>query len=69
MSNKRCQNAASSAGHYCFSVITATQEIEVKGPVEPTRFRPGKTIGPLSKVKKKYLSQCQKTADLEFRKW
>lgn len=39
------------------SVITDTQEIEVKGPVEPRRFRPGNTIGPISKVKRKYLNQ------------
>lgn len=38
-------------------VITDIQEIEVKGPVEPRRFRPGNTVGPISKVKRKYLNQ------------
>lgn len=31
------------------SVITDTQEIEVKGPVEPRHFRPGNTVGPIKK--------------------
>lgn len=38
-------------------IITDIQEIEVKGPVEPRHFRPGNTVGPISKVKRKYLNQ------------